>query len=59
MRIDTNLNPSYAQANAGSQAVKNIRVSFDPVTKADMTLAGMTQYQQRQLGLGGNVNVLV
>ncbi len=60
MRIDTSLNSSFdQQPGRTGQAVKSIHVSFDPVTKTDMTLNGMTRYMQRQLGVGGNLNLLV
>jgi hypothetical protein len=61
MRIDSAINnPNSYHAPAPAQApVPEIRVSFDPVMREDMTSRGMLTWMQRQLGVGGQVNLLV
>jgi len=61
MRIDASINNSvnYQPPAAQAQpAVKDIRVSFDPITQADMNPRGMLLWMQRQLGIGGQVDQL-
>jgi hypothetical protein len=60
MRIDASINNS-ANPNGPSvfQAkVPDIRVSFDPIMREDMSAKGMLQWMQRQLGVGGQVDKL-
>ncbi|MDB5096872.1 MAG: hypothetical protein JWM80_1293 [Cyanobacteria bacterium RYN_339] len=62
MRIDTSIptpaNYTPAQAPATAK-VPDIRVSFDPVMREDMSSKGMLSWMQRQLGVGAQVDLRV
>lgn len=62
MRIDSSLNSSINFQAPAPQApdvkVPDIRVSFDPIQREDMSARGMLLWMQRQLGIGGQVDKL-
>lgn len=57
MRIESSLNTPI-NFRAPAHQAPDIRVSFEPIQREDMSAKGMLLWMQRQLGIGGQVDRL-